>query len=87
MTGDTLCDQKKQIVLEDIVFPETVISMAVEPESSAEKDKLESMLTRLSLQDPPSPRKSMRTPGRRSSLEWENFIWRSSRTGWSGNSI
>ena len=52
VTGDTLCDQKKQIVLEDIEFPETVISMAVEPESSAEKDKLESMLSRLSLQDP-----------------------------------
>jgi len=52
VTGDTLCDQKQQVVLEDIEFPETVISMAVEPESSAEKDKLESMLTRLSLQDP-----------------------------------
>ena len=52
VTGDTLCDQKSQIVLEDIVFPETVISMSVEPETSAEKDKLEAMLARLSLQDP-----------------------------------
>ena len=42
----------RRLVLEDIEFPETVISMAVEPESSAEKDKLESMLSRLSLQDP-----------------------------------
>lgn len=52
VTGDTLCDQKNLIVLEDISFPETVISMAVEPESSAEKDKLEQTLARLGLQDP-----------------------------------
>lgn len=52
VTGDSLSDQKNQIILEDITFPETVISMAVEPETSAEKDKLEQMLTRLSLQDP-----------------------------------
>lgn len=52
VTGDTLCDQKNLIVLEDINFPETVISMAVEPETSAEKDKLEQTLTRLGLQDP-----------------------------------
>lgn len=52
VTGDTICDPKHPILLEDIVFPETVISMAVEPETSADKDKLETMLTRLSLQDP-----------------------------------
>jgi elongation factor G len=52
VTGDTLCDPKAQIVLEDITFPETVISMAVEPESNAERDKLEATLSRLSLQDP-----------------------------------
>jgi len=52
VTGDTLCDQKKPVVLEEISFPETVISMSVEPETNAEKDKLESMLERLSLQDP-----------------------------------
>ena len=52
VTGDTLCDQKNLIVLEDITFPETVISMAVEPETSAEKDKLEQTLARLALQDP-----------------------------------
>lgn len=52
VTGDTLSDQKNLIVLEDINFPETVISMAVEPETNAEKDKLEKTLARLSLQDP-----------------------------------
>jgi len=52
VTGDTLCDPKAQIVLEQIVFPETVISMAVEPETSGDKDKLEQILARLGLQDP-----------------------------------
>lgn len=52
VTGDTLCDAKSQIVLEQISFPETVISMAVEPETSGDKDKMEQVLSRLGLQDP-----------------------------------
>ena len=52
VTGDTLCDPKAPIVLEQITFPETVISMAVEPETSGDKDKLEQVLARLGLQDP-----------------------------------
>ncbi|MEZ6045766.1 MAG: elongation factor G [Planctomycetaceae bacterium] len=51
-TGDTLCDQKHPIALENIVFPETVISMAIEPDSSAERKKLEDVLDKLSKQDP-----------------------------------
>jgi elongation factor G len=52
VTGDTLCDPKAQIALEQIAFPETVIAMAVEPETSGDKDKLEQVLERLGLQDP-----------------------------------
>ncbi len=52
VTGDTLCDAGKPIVLESITFPETVISMAVEPDSSAERKKLDDTLQRLSRQDP-----------------------------------
>lgn len=52
VTGDTLCDPKEPIVLESIRFPETVISMCVEPESSADREKLELTLNRLALQDP-----------------------------------
>jgi len=52
VTGDTLCDQHKPILLETITFPETVISMAVEPESSADRKALADTLTRLSKQDP-----------------------------------
>ncbi len=51
-TGDTLCDPKKPIILERITFPETVISMAAEPDSSAEKKKLDDALARLAKQDP-----------------------------------
>lgn len=52
VTGDTLCDPGKPILLESISFPETVISMCVEPDKSADKDKLIQVLSRLSLQDP-----------------------------------
>jgi len=40
LTGDTLCDARKPVVLEAIEFPETVISMSIEPKSSADRDKL-----------------------------------------------
>lgn len=52
VTGDTLCDQQKPLVLESITFPETVISMAVEPDSAAERKKLEDVLKSLGRQDP-----------------------------------
>jgi elongation factor G len=52
ITGDTLCDAKQPILLESIQFPETVISMAVEPESSAERKKLADALEMLKRQDP-----------------------------------
>ncbi len=52
VTGDTLCDSHKPILLESITFPETVISMAVEPDSSAERKKLADVLQRLERQDP-----------------------------------
>ena len=51
-TGDTLCDQRHIIALEAITFPETVISMAVEPDTNAERKKLNEVLARLEKQDP-----------------------------------
>ncbi|MBL8816867.1 MAG: elongation factor G [Planctomyces sp.] len=51
-TGDTLCDAGYPIALESIHFPETVISVAVEPETSADRKKLEDTLRRLERQDP-----------------------------------
>ncbi len=52
VTGDTLCHPSHPILLEAIEFPETVISMAVEPETSAERKKLAETLARLARQDP-----------------------------------
>jgi len=52
ITGDTLCDPREPILLESITFPETVISMAIEPESSTERKKLAQVLEMLKRQDP-----------------------------------
>jgi len=52
ITGDTLCDPQHPILLESIQFAETVVSMAIEPESSADKERLEQVLTLLAREDP-----------------------------------
>jgi elongation factor G len=52
VTGDTLCEANHPIALESIVFPDTVISMIVEPDSSAERKKLSDTLKLLGKQDP-----------------------------------
>jgi len=52
VTGDTVCDQDDPIILEKIDFPETVISMAIEPKTETEKEKLAFVLSKLSKEDP-----------------------------------
>ncbi|MBX3411779.1 MAG: elongation factor G [Pirellulales bacterium] len=52
VTGDTICDAQHPILLESIAFPETVIAMAIEPESSAERKKLAETLEMMKRQDP-----------------------------------
>jgi elongation factor G len=52
ITGDTLCDPQHPIVLEQIHFAEAVVAMSIEPESSADKDKLTDSLDRLKREDP-----------------------------------
>ncbi len=52
VTGDTLCDPKHPVLLESIEFPETVISMAIEPETAAERKKLGETLEMMRRQDP-----------------------------------
>ena len=52
VTGHTLCPLHKQIVLEKMEFPQTVIHMAIEPKSAADKDKLTEVLRKLSREDP-----------------------------------
>jgi len=51
-TGDTLCDASNQIILENITFPEPVISVAIEPKTLADQDKLSLALQKLSEEDP-----------------------------------
>jgi len=52
ITGDTLCDDKKPIVLDKMQFPEPVISIAVEAQYQADLEKLTNALDRLALEDP-----------------------------------
>ncbi len=51
-TGDTLCAEQKPIVLERIVFPEPVVSMAIEPKTQADKEKMQAALADLADEDP-----------------------------------
>lgn len=51
-TGDTLCDEEHPIILEKMVFPEPVISVAVEPKTKADQEKMGVALQRLAEEDP-----------------------------------
>jgi len=51
-TGDTLCDEKAPIILEAMQFPDPVISVAIEPKTKADQDKLGIALSRLAVEDP-----------------------------------
>ncbi len=51
-TGDTLCEEKDPVLLESIQFPEPVISVAIEPKTKAEQDKLSEALGKLLQEDP-----------------------------------
>jgi len=52
VTGDTLCDEKNPVILESMKFPEPVISVAVEPKSKADQDKMGVALAKLAEEDP-----------------------------------
>ena len=51
-TGDTLCDEKAPIILERMTFPEPVISVAIEPKTKADQDKMGIALQKLAEEDP-----------------------------------
>ncbi len=52
LTGDTLCSESSPVILEAIEFPEPVISVAIEPKTKADQEKLSSSLSKLALEDP-----------------------------------
>jgi elongation factor G len=51
-TGDTICDPKRPIVLESMIFPEPVIAVSIEPKTKADQDKLTMALVKLQQEDP-----------------------------------
>lgn len=51
-TGDTLCDEKNLVILESMEFPEPVITVAIEPKSKADQDKMGAALAKLQEEDP-----------------------------------
>jgi len=52
LTGDTLCDDKNPIILEAMEFPEPVMSVAIEPKTKADQEKLSQSLSKLTQEDP-----------------------------------
>jgi len=52
LTGDTLCDEKAPVILESLEFPEPVISVAIEPKTKADQEKLSQALQKLAQEDP-----------------------------------
>jgi elongation factor G len=52
ISGDTLCDEAKPVVLEPIRFPSTVVSIAIEPKTSIDRDRLAELIPRLQREDP-----------------------------------
>ena len=52
MTGDTLCDEGRQVILESMTFPEPVIDVAIEPKTTADQDRMSQALAKLSEEDP-----------------------------------
>jgi elongation factor G len=67
-TGDTLCDQTNPILLENISFPDPVISLAIEPKTKADQEKMSLALQRLSEEDPTFKIKSNQETG-------QTIIW------------
>ena len=80
-TGDTICDENKQILLEAMDFPEPVIAVAIEPKTKADQEKMGIALSKLAQEDPTfqHPHRSGHRR-RRSFPEWANCTWKSSST-------
>ena len=74
-TGETLCDLKKPIILERMIFPEPVIHVAVEPKTKADQEKMGIALGRLAQEDPSFRVKTDEESRiKQLSQEWESFI-------------
>ena len=80
-TGDTLCDEKHPILLEQMIFPEPVISIAIEPKTKVDVEKLGVGLQKLAAGGPDLPHAHRRGErARPSSAGWASSTSRSSST-------
>ena len=79
-TGDTLCDVDKPILLEPLDSPSRCISIAIEPKTKADMERLAQSLERLTQEDPSFRVRPTTTPARRSSPGWASSTSRSSST-------
>ena len=75
-TGDSLCDPEAPLLLESLEIPVPVISIAIEPKSKADMDKLGLSLQRIAAEDPSFMVHTDEETGQTFSPEWENSIWR-----------
>ena len=75
-TGDTLCDEDHPILLEPPTFPDPVISMAIEPKTKLDQEKMAVALQRLAEEDPTFRVSPTKTPAKRSSPAWASCIWK-----------
>lgn len=77
-TGDTLCDPDNPIILEKMEFPDPVISVAVEPKTKADQEKMGNALQRLAEEDPTFRVHTDPETNQTIIPVWANFIWTSS---------
>ena len=85
-TGDTLTDPKYPLQLESITFPEPVVTIAIEPKSRGDQDKIiDALRAARWRKTPPFGSAATKRRGRPSSPAWASCIWKSSWTGCSVN--
>lgn len=72
-TGDTLCDQDDVVILERMEFPEPVISVAVEPKTKADQEKMSIALGKLAAEDPSFRVKLTKSQVKQLFLVWVSF--------------
>jgi elongation factor G len=77
-TGDTLCDENAVIILERMEFPEPVISVAVEPKTKADQEKMGIALSKLAAEDPSFRVHTDDETGQTIISPWVNYTWKSS---------
>ena len=77
-TGDTLCDEKHEIILESMEFPDPVIEIAIEPKTKAGQEKMGIALAKLAEEDPTFKTYTNEDTGQTIIAGWVNFIWKSS---------